>query len=161
MYGEVAVARTLEDVGRDIATIVDPQAVKRMLNAGGRAGKEAALKAAEADLGGDRAFSGMRRKVPLGAGFDDAGGTQVEINFRPAGLWRLAQAGRRSSGTIRPRRRGGRRALLTPAGPRASSSYGPSRGLGTFDTAVDRAQREVPKAAVQQFQTEVARAMRG
>ena len=154
-------ARTLADFGRDVSSITDPAAVGRLLRAGGMAGKDAALKAAADDLGGDRSFSGMRRKAALSAGYDDVGGSQVQVNFRPAGLWKLAESGRQRSGKIVPRKRGGRHALLTPAGPRASSSYGPSRGLGTFSDAVKDAQREVPKAAAKQFQSEVARAMRG
>lgn len=153
-------ARTLEEFGRDVAKVVDPAAVRRVVNAGGKAGKEAALKAAADSLGGDRAFSGMRRKTALGAGYDEVGGSEVAINFRPAGLWKLAESGRRRSGKIVPRRRGGKRALLTPAGPRASSSYGPSRGLRTFTDAVSEAKRKVPEAAEKQFRAEVARVIR-
>lgn len=136
--------------------VTDPAALRRIADKGGLAGKKAALEAASADLGGDRAFSGLRRKAPLGVGYDVDGAT-VHINFRPAGLWRLAEQGRRSSGTIQPRRRGGRRAVLTPLGPRAGSSYRQSRGLGTFTEAVKDAQREVPKAAAKQFTAEIGR----
>jgi hypothetical protein len=121
------------------------------------AAKKAALDAASADLGGDRAMSGLRRKAALGAGFDRTGATEVTLNFRPAGLWILASRGRTSSGTIRPRKRGGKGALAGNGfGPRASSRYGRSRGLDTFDDAVNKARTEVPKAAFKQFVAEIA-----
>jgi hypothetical protein len=142
--------------GTKLEKIVSGPAIRRVVAAGGRAGKESALEAAAADLGGDRAFSGMRRKAPLGAGYDDGGGTSVTLNFRPAGLWRLASQGRRSSGVIKPRRRGGKRALAGNGfGPVSASRYGRSRGLSTYDDAVKKAQTTVPKAAFKQFVTEV------
>ncbi len=149
-------AATLTQFGQRIERIVSPETVRRMADQAGQAGKKAALDAASKDLGGDRAFSGWKRKVALGAGYDDMGGSTVRINFRPAGMWRLAEAGRRGSGQIQPRKK---RAVLTPQGPRASSSYGPSRGLGTFSDAVDTARREVPQAAAKEFRAAVARAV--
>jgi hypothetical protein len=144
--------------------ITNPAVLKRVVEAGGKAGKEAALDAASRDLGGDRSMSGLRRKVPLGAGYDGAGGSSVVINFRPAGLWRLASQGRTSSGEITPRgsgrRRSGKQALAGSGfGPVARSRYGPSRGLNTFDDAVDKARDDVPRAAARQFFTEVGRVM--
>lgn len=150
-------ASELAEFGRRIEQITDDSAIDRILSKAGAAGKKAALDAAAKSLGGDRAFSGMRRRVALSAGYDTAG-HEVTVNFRPAGLWRLAQAGRHASGPIRPRR--GHRAVLTPAGPRARSSYRPSRGLGTFDDAASQAGRDVPKAAAEQFRAEVGRVVR-
>jgi hypothetical protein len=145
----------LSAFGAKLEKIVSPGTLERVMNAGGMAGKKAALEAATRDLGGDRAMSGLRRKVPLGAGFDRTGGTAVVVNFRPAGLWRLASQGRTSSGGIRPRggrRSGGKRALAGNGfGPVAASNYGPSRGLDTFDDAVNDARREVPRAATREF----------
>ena len=83
----------LADFGRRVANVVDPAAMERMAAKGGAAGKKAALDAASRDLGGDRRFSGMRRKATLSAGYDDAGAGKVEIKFRPAGMWNLAEAG--------------------------------------------------------------------
>jgi hypothetical protein len=143
--------------GRKLEKITDPAALGRVVNAGGRAGKKAALEAAERDLGGDRSMSGLRRKAPLGAGYDQSGGSSVVVNFRPAGLWRLASQGRQSSGEISPRKRSGAGALAGNGfGPVARSRYGPSRGLRTFDDAVDKARDEVPKAAFKQFTIEIA-----
>lgn len=149
-------ADSLGDFGRKVSGLTDPASLRRVVTAGAQAGKTAALKAAAADLGGDRAFSGLRRKAPLGAGYDTRG-TEAVINFRPAGLWRLADQGRRRSGVIAPRKRGGRRAVLTPDGPRARSSYRSSRGLGTYNDAVHDAQRTVPKAAHAQFVQEIGK----
>jgi hypothetical protein len=142
--------------GAKIEKITDPAGLRRIVEAGGRAGKEAALEAASRDLGGDRAFSGFRRKVALGAGYDRSGPTSVVINFRPAGLWMLATRGRTSSGVIRPRK--GKQALVgREFGPVAASRYGRSRGLGTYDDAVKKSQTTVPKAAARQFFAEVGR----
>ncbi len=150
-------ANDLAAFGARLAQVVDGSAKARIMNKAGMAGKKAALEAASDDLGGDRSFSGMRRKAPLGAGYD-VEGDLVRVNFRPAGLWNLADKGRRSSGPIRPRKK---RAVLTPQGPRARSSYGPSRGLGTVRDAFKKAHRDVPKAAAQQFHAEVARVVGG
>jgi hypothetical protein len=129
-------------------------AQRGMARAGGMAGKKAGLDAARDDLGGDRAMSNLKRgRAALNVGFDEMGGTSVRINFR--GPWKLADEGRRASGTIRPRR--GRRALRMPDGSfRARSRYTPSRGLNTLKDAVNKAQREVPKAAAKAFRVAVA-----
>lgn len=149
-----------------LSTLTDPDALRRIADKGGMAGKKAALDAAARDLGGDRRFSGMRRKVALSAGYDIQG-TAAHINMRPAGLWILAESGRQQSGPIYPRggARKGRgpvrgRAVRTPQGIRARSSYGPSRGLDTFSDAVRDARRDVPKAAAKQFTDEVRRIVR-
>lgn len=145
----------------------DPATLKRIAAKGGDAGKRAALRAAVDSLGGDRRFSGMRRASPLNAGYDDAAGSSVAINLRPAGLWVLAQQGRRRSGPIYPRngsrkgsgpRRG--RAVRTPYGPRARSSFRPSRGLGTVEDAMRMMKDDVPRAAAEQFRQEIARIVR-
>ena len=146
--------------GKRLGDVVDGDAQRRMLNKAGAAGKKSALDAAARDLGGDRSFSGMRRRTKLNAGYDLRGDSEVVINFRPAGLWKLASEGRRRSGAIVPRKRGGKKALMTPHGPRARSSYGRSRGSHTFDDAVRDAQREIPKAAFRQFQDEVRKVVR-
>jgi hypothetical protein len=146
----------LATFGRKLEKITDPASLGRIVMAGGMAGKKAALEAAASDLGGDRSMSGLRRKAALSAGFDRTGGSEVTLNFRPAGLWLLASRGRTSSGTIRPRKRGGKGALAGNGfGPRASSRYGRSRGLDTFDDAIGKARTTVPKAAFKQFVIEV------
>lgn len=153
-------AGELIDFGNRMASIVDPSTMRRVVMAGGLAGKDAALDTAASDLGGDRSFSGLRRRVPLGAGFDDVGNTQIRLNFRPAGLWKLAESGRRAGKVIRPRKA---RALATPHGPRASAwndGKGAWGGKGTFTTAVRKARTEVPREAFKQFQREVARVVK-
>jgi hypothetical protein len=152
----------LSDFGRRVEKIVGKPALDRMMHKAGAAGKKSALEAAADKLGGDRKFSGFRggRGPALGAGYD-IGGSDVTVNFRPGGMWKLAQTGRRSSGAIVPKKRGGRKAVLTPMGPRSSSSFGPSRGLKALDTAFDKAEDDVPKAFAKQFRAEVGRAMKG
>lgn len=147
-------AGELIDFGNRVSKIVDPAVVGRIVLAAGMAGKAAALEAAASDLGGDRAFSGLGRKVALSAGFDDVGGSQIRLNFRPAGLWKLAEAGRRPGKAILPRRA---KALTTPEGLRSRSTTGAWGGKGTYTKAVRTARVVVPKAAFKQFQVEVAK----
>jgi hypothetical protein len=160
-------ADDFRDFARRLDKLEDPQTLRRIANKAGEAGKKAALAEATSSLGGDRRFSGMRRGAALNAGYDAVGASAVKLNLRPAGLWVLAEAGRRNSGGIFPRRgsrKGGvviyGRAVMTPRGPRARSSYGKSRGLKTFSHTVDRAKREVPDAAAKQFTAEIARIVR-
>lgn len=160
-----AVARWVENLEK----AVGPAATRRILTKAGAAGKKSALEAASSSLGGDRRFSNWKGKPALSAGYDSVSATEVTIKFRPSGMWRLAEAGRHSSGAIFPRR-GGRKgrgpgggrggpAVRTPAGPRARSSYGRSRGLKTYSTATRKASTTVPKAAHQQFVAEIRRAV--
>jgi hypothetical protein len=151
-----------------LGDVVSGEALGRVLDKAGAAGKKAALDAASKDLGGDRRFRNFKGKPPLNAGYDRAGSQAVQINFRPAGLWNLAQEGRHGSGAIYPRggKRKGKgtlahRAVKTPSGPRAHSSYGHSRGLGTFDDAVHTAQTKVPEAASNQIDAELRRVVGG
>jgi hypothetical protein len=153
---------------------------KSMAKAAGVAGKKAALDAASSSLGGDRRFRNMKRGRALDAGYDLKGERSVVINFR--GPWRLAEAGRKKSGLIYRRgvgstgksRKGNARqfraigsfagghahgAVRTPDGPRAHSSYGPSRGLRTYTNAVRKASTTVPKAAHDEFVKAVGRAL--
>jgi hypothetical protein len=150
----VYVAGELIDFANRIGNITDPAALKRIAGKAGYAGKKAGLDAAASDLGGDRSFSGFGRSIPLGVGYDDLG-TMVQLNFRPAGLWKLAESGRSPGKPILPRNR---EALRTPDGPRARSTTGEWGGKGTHTKAVNVAAREVPKAAFKQFQVEVSKA---
>ena len=139
-------AAELIEFGVKVSDILSGAAVGRIVNKAGMAGKKAALHAAAQDLGPDRRMSGFRRRsAALNAGYD-AGLNQrsVVINFRPAGLWTLASQGRRSSGTIRPKRK--RAVTPAPGEARASSRYGRSRGLDTYQDAVKKAVDELTKA---------------
>ena len=110
-------------------------------------------------------FKGGR--VPLRAGYDEAG-WQLSVNHRPKGVWFLAEKGRTSTGPIYPRRNGRRsrlptkgRAIMTPSGPRALSTWRPSRGLRTFTIAAARERDDGTKAAWRQLQAEFRRITRG
>jgi hypothetical protein len=157
------------------------EARKAMVKAAGVAGKKAALDSASRDLGGDRRFRNMPRGRALDAGYDLNGTDSVTINFR--GPWRLAEGGRKKSGPIYRRgvtsttgksRKGNvrafrtigsfaggqaHRAVRTPQGPRAHSSYGRSKGLKTYTDAVDKARTAVPKAAHDEFVKAIGRAL--
>jgi hypothetical protein len=152
----------------NLESVLDADANKRITRAAGFAAKDAGLSAAVDKLGSDRAMSGYKGgRIKLGVGFD-TGSWRVDINHRPKGLWLLADEGRKRSGPIYPRR--GRRksiapvpgrAVLTPFGPRASSSFGPSKGTGVFKLAAARERDAAPKAAWRQLQTEFRRITRG
>jgi hypothetical protein len=149
----------LSDFGSRVAQLLEPDARKRILAKAGAAGKKASLDAARADVGPDMAMSNLRKgKAKLSVGYDPRGSTSVVIEYR--GPWPLADKGRKKSGPITPKKRGGKRAVMTPGGPRASSRYGPSRGLGTLLDAKKDAERDVPKAAGRQFAEEVRRVVR-
>jgi hypothetical protein len=149
-----------------VEKVTDPAVTKRCLSKAGQAGKKSALGAASDALGGDRKFSGWPGKPALSAGYDEAGDSSVDINFRPAGMWRLAEEGRKASGTIYPksgRRKGGGavygRALRTPDGPRAASSFSRSRGTKAYTAAVKDASKTVPEAYHDQFVDEIRRVL--
>jgi hypothetical protein len=149
------------DVHRKLVASVSGQAMARIQRAGGAAGKKAALDEAASALGGDRAMSGFRGgRVKLGAGYD-VSGSVVDVNLRPAGAWKLADRGRQTIKPVRPKRRGGKKALATPWGPKASARGSRSRGLRVIDHTVAEAQRTVPKAAFEALQREFRSRFRG
>lgn len=139
----------LGDLQRDLTRFAALLGSDDVQHAIGKAAKGAALKEAERGLGIDRSFSGFARKAPLGAGYDT--GMPVVLNLRPAGLWYLADEGRKRRGRINPRRsrtrRGEHAAVMTPRGPRAFSTYGPSRGRSVLTKLMKRLEDDVPEAA--------------
>ncbi len=160
---------SLDAYARRLYGLVDDAAMRRISTAAGFAGKDAGLEAASETLGFDRAMSNFKKgKVPLKVGFDQGTkATEVVLKHGPPGLWMLADKGRRNSGSIYPRT-GSRkarkttpgRAVKTPYGPRSSSSYGSSRGLGTLRRAAGKERTAVPKAAFKALQVEIARTVR-
>ena len=151
-------------------SLVDDNAMRRISRKAGFAGKDAAFEAAREKLGADRAMSNFKSgRIRLNAGFDQGvKPTQVVIKHGPNGLWILADGGRKREGTIYPRngRRKGKvtmpgRAMRTPDGPRASSSFRPSRGTGVFRRAAALERDRVPEAAFRQLQIEIGSVIRG
>lgn len=151
-----------------LESTISGDAQRRIVRSAGMAAKDAALDAAETKLGSDRAMSNWKSgRVPLRAGFDEAGWV-LSVNHRPGGLWKVADQGRQRSGPIYPRRNGRKakmatqgKAVLTPYGPRALSSYGPSRGTGVFRLAAARERASAPQAAWKQLSAELRRITRG
>jgi hypothetical protein len=146
------VADSFASVAADLRGLFDKSAVDDLRHVAGLAAKDAAADAARGDLGGDMAmsnFKGGGRK--LKSGYEFEGGTSLVLGLRPAGLWNLADRGRRTSGVIRPKK--GKLAVATglssknnPRGLRAGSRFGPSRGLGTVDDAEKRIEEDAYKA---------------
>jgi hypothetical protein len=162
---------------RRLYGLVDDDAMRRIGKAAGFAGKDAGMDAARESLGQDRAMSNFKKgKVPLSVGFDQGSkASEVVLKHGPAGLWSLADKGRSGSGRIYPRtqrpvggkpagRKGSRtqpgRVVVTPQGPRAASSYSPSRGLGTLRKAAGKERTAVPKAAFKALQREIPNVLR-
>lgn len=139
MSGEFAEVTRYLDKLDDAVT--SPAGVRRMRDAGTKAATSAA-----------RSVAARRRLHNWHGSRLDAreGNDGAELT----GPWRLFEQGRRSSGEITPRSAG---AVSTPDGPRFSSSYGPSVGLGVYQDASDLAGRTVPPAVHDQFLDEVAR----
>lgn len=145
-------------------SLVDDDAMRRIGKKAGLAGKDAAFDAARDRLGLDRAMSNFKSgRVRLGARYEQGPvATQVVIDHRPGGLWILAESGRKREGTIYPRngRRKGTgtrpgRSVNTPFGPRASSSFGRSRGTGLLRKAAALERAAIPEAAFKQLQAEI------
>jgi len=168
------VAGPLTDFGRRIGSVVEGDALKRVQRAAGMASKKAAADVAKDVAGSDMALSNFRSgRIRMASGFEIES-SLVRLNLRPAGLWVLVDQGRKGSGPIYPRaatKRGSRRgrvaqggragrAVMTPQGPRASSSYGPSKGFKVIGKTAARAADEAPKAAFRALQREIGRVVR-
>lgn len=150
---------TPTEVGLKLTQLVSSSSLDRVLHAMGGAAKKAAADAVKADLGSDLRMSGIRSKAKLTSGYDlERDG--VVVHLRPKGLWVLADGGRRKQGTIRPRKKGGKKAVRVAPGKkgfRAYSHYTPSRGLGTVGDAVERMNRDVPIAAAKAMATNIGK----
>jgi len=148
----------------DVHGVVEGAALRRVQAYVGGRSKGLALGHAAKDLGGDRAMHNYKGgKLRLGAGWDAVPGG-VAVNFRPAGVWKLVDQGRKRSGVIVPKRRrrrgarpGARRAIRMPDGGYvAFSHYGPSRGLGTFGDS----ERDIERRAAANVDAAIARELR-
>lgn len=131
----------LPALSRDLQRLLDLEPLQHEL---GQFAKKEALDQAGRDLGADRAFSGWQRKVVLGAGYDL--GNPVVLNLRPAGMWTLAETGRRRTKKILPRR--GNKAVRTPQGLRKSSTSKPSKALRTVSKVEQNVDVGIVGAAV-------------
>lgn len=98
-------------------------------------------------LGGDMAFSGWRKRPKLKIGFDMKSDHQAEFKGKPAGLWVVAEKGRRP-GARAPKK--GSRVLVTPWGPRRYNAdrpliVGGTAGKAVFSKGAARMGKEAPK----------------
>jgi hypothetical protein len=168
-------AERVDDIGsyaRRMYDLLDTPTQRAVANAAGRAAKDEAFDAARPTLGGDMVMSRFKSgKVELKI-FDTMGkspGTVV-LKHGPAGLWKLADEGRKGTAPIYPRTKkatGGKpagrtgskalggRAVMTPQGPRSQSRYTPSRGLGTFKRAAAAERRSAPPAGFHELQRQI------
>jgi hypothetical protein len=114
-------------------------------------------------VGEDLRFSGWPRARQMTSGFDVVGDTSIELNPRPYGVWRVAEAGRKS--TTAPRRGRATRTVIlrTPYGPRTYSRerplhIGATRGHRTLTVARQRIEAETPTRMFQGVQRELRKA---
>lgn len=136
----------LRAVTSRLRSAVDPVALGEFA---GRTAKTAADDTVARHLGGDRAFSGMKRSTPLDTE-QTATAAGVTLTMTPVALWTLADSGVRRSGVILPksdrrRSRGRAAAVRTPRGFRALSRYraGQFRGFRLLDDVERRLDTDV------------------
>lgn len=144
---------------RNLNRSVAPPAVRRISQAAGLRGKKAATTVTKRRLGSDMAMSNFMprgRKVPARLGFDPRS-DGVDFNFRPKGVWVLANSGRKRAGFIESE---SGRALTLPDGFRAYSAYYPSRGTGVLGRARGEVEDTVPSAAFKALQQEIRKVLR-
>lgn len=98
-------------------------------------------------LGADMAFSGWRKRPKLKVGFDLVSDHEARFRGKPAGMWIVAEKGRRA-GARAPKK--GSKILRTPWGPRRYTAARPlivggTAGKAVFTKGSERAQKEAPK----------------
>jgi hypothetical protein len=143
---------------RKLSALADGVESPRVVRAAGFAAKRGVLDVAQQVAGPDRRVSGWgKRGVQLGAGFDQTGRREITINLRPSGVWKVMEEGRKGGAVVRPRKRGGKRAVVTPFGPKASVRLGAMRGK----SAVSRAESRAGTDAVRAANRETAEMVRG
>jgi hypothetical protein len=141
------VAGDLGDLARKLNQVQQGVDNPRVIRAAGMAAKKATLEVARGVSGGDGRLSGWgKRGVKLGAGYDEAGSGRVQINLRPAGVWKVMEDGRRGGKVVRPKRKKVK-AFATPYGPRASFRLGATSGKGAITKAAKESRGEAVKAA--------------
>jgi hypothetical protein len=155
-------ASELIGLSERLGHVFDSGAQKRIVTAGGIAGKKASLLAAAKSLGSDLAMSNFKKgKVKLQVGFDVVSDHEVKMNYRPDGIWILADKGRKRSKTVRRKKKQGGTFVMPPASPSFRSSFisQPSRGVGTLTDAINAAKEAAPLAAYAQVNIEIAKAI--
>ena len=126
----------MSSFGRKMDALADrlggDAALKAIATKIGVAAKASAMKAAQADLGGDNRFSGWA-KAPLTTRFDHVSPGAIEFKPGPraGGPWRVAESGRRAGMS-----RGTRK--------RRSRYLGATKGKGTWSDALKVVEREMP-----------------
>ena len=159
----------LQDWFQEFRQVTGNTSMRRDSNAAGRGGKQGSQRGAARKVGSDMRLSGMPR-ARLTVGYDTLTPRTVALNFRPGGVWGIAEAGRGYVfGPIYPKpgrgRKGGRpipgRAVLTPEGPRARSNYGASPGSKALTEAKKLGAQGARVEARRQFMKEARKALGG
>ncbi|CAN5838328.1 hypothetical protein BH24ACT5_BH24ACT5_04800 [soil metagenome] len=141
-------AGELSKAGADIERIFSVASLRRASQAAADVGKTSAEDVADQAIGGGT-FSGMpgRRLATVETVRDDG----ARIDFVPAGLWMLAEQGRRRAVAKVTPRSAAAAALRTPWGPRASVKGSTSPGKQALTKAYDRITDAVPEAVGDEF----------
>lgn len=126
-------ARKLNATGRGIVA-----AQPKALVEAGKVGKAVTLDEIRKDTGGDGIMSGVGKNgAKIGARFD-VNGTTVRTKMTGRAAPILVR-GRRNAKPVLPKKRGGKKAIATPWGPRASAKGSTAPGKNTLEHAVARA----------------------
>ncbi len=139
-------AGELSRAGADIAAIFSPASLARAATAAGADAEKSATDAANETIGGG-SFSGLPGKRLNTS--HTVNGNVCRVDFVPAGLWLLAELGRRRGpAKIVPITA---KALSTPYGPRRSVKGSTSRGKRSLTIAYTKIEQSVPEAVGDEF----------
>lgn len=142
--------KRIDKLGR---ALKGPEAEK-LLHAVGKAAKDDAAKAAQADLG-DRSMSHWRRGNPieLAARYDLTSDQSIDVTPTPRsrGPWRVMEEGRKGGSATDLVQVGRRRTDGTRRGRSRGRNSGSTQGKNTWTEATDLMERETPKRVDAEF----------
>ena len=162
-----SVGAAVDDWTRDLNKIFGTPPMSAITRAAGVAGKKAGMVAARGATGGDMRLSGIpRAKLTIALSPVSAAGRVIILELGATGwtgpgLWGLANKGRQASGLIRPKPRGGKKAVKLPDGQvRRYSRYTPQkRRPMAKEKTVEAARGAAAIGARKQLQSEIRKVL--
>lgn len=148
------IRRKMDAVAREI-----DRAERTALARAGLAAKQITLAEINADTGDGRMSGIGKNGAKISARFDVTGDS-VKVRM-VGGAAAILERGRHTATPVKPKKRGGKKAIATPWGPRASAQGSTAAGHHTFDRAfekskpvIDRVLRDpIVDAAVRGFKS--------
>lgn len=120
------------------------RAERTALNAAGMAAKQVTLAEIRADTG-DGVMSGVGKSGGKISARYDVSGDSVTVKMTGKAA-PLLERGRHTAKTVVPKKRGGKKAIVTPWGPRASAQGSTAPGHHTFERSYEKSKPVVAKA---------------